>query len=408
MFINFLLKPLPKNKSGNLIRFFLIFLCLWSFAVIAGLSPSVIRSVTMFTFVAGGMCLNRDTNIFHTLLVSILLILLFEPSFLFDVGFQLSYVSLFAILWLQPIFAKLWYPKIWLTKQFWNILTVSFAAQIGAFPLSIYYFHQFPGSFFLTNLVIFPALFVIMSLGVFVVILAVIDFVPSWPMLALEYTIRFLNYIISWIASFGQLIIRDIPLNVCTTASLYLVIIAFGFWFKKTSFNRILFVLATIVGWQLTLIMTQFYSQRQCEMVVFQNTKNSILTERNGKKVSILCNPEILKEINEHRVLKPYLLANFCKIAKTGKIRNVEYFSGKKILIIDSTGITPKTSYPEILLIRQSPKINLNRLLQDFHPKVIIADGSNFKSYVHLWKTTCRKEKIPFHATAEKGFFKLE
>ena len=172
LFITFLLRPLPKNKYGNWIRLLAILLGLWGFAIIAGLSPSVIRSATMFSFVAIGMNLKRSTNIFHTLLVSLFIILLFKPSFLFDVGFQLSYLSLFFILWIQPLLSKIWIPKNKILRYFWDILTVSFAAQIGALPLSIYYFHQFPGLFFVTNIIILPFLSIIMGLGVFVMTLA--------------------------------------------------------------------------------------------------------------------------------------------------------------------------------------------------------------------------------------------
>ena len=63
---------------------------------------------------------------------------------------------------------------------------------------------------------------------------------------------------------------------------------------------------------------------------------------------------------------------------------------------------------PEIVLLIQSPKINLKRLISIIKPEQIIADGSNNKSYIQLWKTTCEQEKIPFHATAEKGFYRIE
>jgi competence protein ComEC len=62
----------------------------------------------MFSFVAIGYQLRRSVNVYHTLLVSIFLILLFQPSFLFDVGFQLSYIALFFIIWLQPLLASIW------------------------------------------------------------------------------------------------------------------------------------------------------------------------------------------------------------------------------------------------------------------------------------------------------------
>ena len=170
LFVTFILKPFPNTKRGSFIKLLVILFSLFSFGLIAGLAPSVLRSVTMFSFVAIGMYLRRSTNIFHTLLVSMLLILLVQPSFLFDVGFQLSYLALFFILWLQPLLAKLWTPKYKIANYFWDILTVSFAAQIGTLPLSIYYFHQFPGLFFVTNLVIIPFLSLIMGLGVLVMI----------------------------------------------------------------------------------------------------------------------------------------------------------------------------------------------------------------------------------------------
>ena len=77
------------------------------------------------------------------------------------------------------------------------------------------------------------------------------------------------------------------------------------------------------------------------------------------------------------------------------------------MLIIDSSCIYRKEIHPDILVIIQSPKLNMERLLKTYKPKEIVVDGSNFKSYVKLWEATCRKEKIPFHNTNEKGFYKI-
>jgi competence protein ComEC len=151
LFVTFVLKPIPNNKKGSVLKLIITLSSLWLFGILAGLAPSVVRSVTMFSFVAIGQHLRRSVNIYHTLLVSILLILLVQPSFLFDVGFQLSYLALFFILWFQPLLSRLWKPKNKISNYFWDILSVSFAAQIGTIPLSLYYFHQFPGLFFITN-----------------------------------------------------------------------------------------------------------------------------------------------------------------------------------------------------------------------------------------------------------------
>lgn len=408
LFITFLLKPLPKNKLGNSIRLFTIIICLWGFAILAGLSPSVIRSVTMFSFVAVGLHLKRSTNIFHTLLVSMFLILFFQPSFLFDVGFQLSYLSLFFILWLQPLISNLWMPKNKIATYFWDILTVSFAAQIGAFPLSIYYFHQFPGLFFITNLIIIPFLILIMGLGVLVMVMAAFNFVPILTMRSLEFCIYYLNKIINWVASFEQFIIKDIPINWQALICLYILIIAFVILFKKPTYPKIVFALLSVLLFQSTLFITRWEIQNQQEFIVFNSWKNTLITERNGDKVTVYGNQRTIDKLASNTVLKSYLIANNSSITGINKMQNLYYFNNKKIMVIDSFGVYSKQINPDIIILRQSPKINLERLIQVNQPKLIVADASNYKTTIQLWKSICIKKKIPFHATAEKGFYKVK
>lgn len=408
LFVTFLLKPFPNTRRGSFIKLIIILFSLFSFGLIAGLAPSVLRSVTMFSFVAIGMYLRRSTNIFHTLLVSMLLILLVQPSFLFDVGFQLSYIALFFILWLQPLLAQLWKPKNRIANYFWEILTVSFAAQIGTLPLSIYYFHQFPGLFFVTNLVIIPFLSVIMALGVLVMLLAAFDFVPVFLVKSLEWSISILNKIINTIASLEQFIFRDIPFNWQLLLSLYLLIIATIIWFKKPSFNRLALVLVTVIVLQISYFETHWNIQNQREMVVFNSKKNSMIAERNGENVSLYANDSLLEIASKNKTLSGYLMGNFSRLTTKKNLKNLIYFNGNQILILDSLGVYPKDIRPDIVVFTQSPKINLERFLTATKPKIVVADASNYRNIQKLWKATCLKAKIPFHATGEKGFYRLE
>ena len=408
LFVTFILKPFPNTRRGSFIKLIIILLSLSSFGFMAGLAPSVLRSVTMFSFVAIGMYLRRSTNIFHTLLVSMLLILLFEPSFLFDVGFQLSYVALFFILWLQPLLSQLWMPKTVISKYFWDILTVSFAAQIGAFPLSIYYFHQFPGLFFVTNLVIIPFLSIIMGLGVLVMVLAAFDTIPLFLVQFLEWSIFILNKIINSIASLEQFIIQDIPFNWQLLLSVYVLLIATIIWFKKPSFNRMVLAMLTLIVFQITYFQTHGTVQNQLELVIFNTKKSSLIAERNGENITVYANDSLLKSVSKNKTFTSYSMGNFSSLKAKKKLQNLIYFNGKKILIVDSVAVYPKNSRPDIVVLTQSPKINFERFLQTTKPKMVVADGSNFRTIQKLWKATCLKQKIPFHATGEKGFYRLE
>ncbi|MFE3868116.1 ComEC/Rec2 family competence protein [Flavobacterium sp. LS2P90] len=408
LFVTFILKPLPNTKRGSFIKLLIILASLFIFGVIAGLAPSVVRSVTMFSFVAIGNHLRRGDNIYHTLLVSVLIILLFEPSFLFDVGFQLSYIALFFIIWLQPLLASLWLPKNKIAKYIWDILTVSFAAQIGTLPLSIYYFHQFPGLFFVTNLVIIPLLSIIMVLGVLVMVLAAFGYVPSFLAKPLEWSIYYLNKIINSIASLEQFIIHNISFNYSLLTSSYLFLIALIIWFKKPNFNKLTLVLITIIIMQISFLHTRYSVQNQQELVIFNLKRNTLITERNGNDVSLYANDSILKISRKNTILNSYLVGNFSKLKTKKRIQNIAFFNGRKILILDSLGMYPKNTKPDILLLTQSPKINLERLFQTVKPRIVLADASNYKTIQKLWKATCMKQKIPFHATGEKGFYKLD
>jgi competence protein ComEC len=407
LFITFLLKPFPNTKTGSLLKLLIVVISLWLFGILAGLAPCVIRSVTMFSFVAIGMYLRRTVNIYNTLLVSVLLILLIEPSFLFDIGFQLSYVALFFIIWFQPLLKSIWDPKNKVKIYFWDIITVSFAAQIGTLPMTIYYFHQFPGLFFITNLIILPALTIILALGVLVMTLASFDFVWLPMMKLLQWTIWLLDETISWIASFDSFIIKDISLTSFLMISLYLLIITWIIYFKKPNFVKFTIGLSTIILVQFFLFQAKYSNEKASEFIVFTKSKISIITERKGSKINLYSNDSILKNVDDNLAIKSYLIANFCSIDKKQTVSNLYYFKGKKILVLDSSAVYLNNEKPDILILTNSPKVSLERIFKSWKPEQVVVDASNFKSYIKIWKATCVKEKIPFHATAEKGFYKL-
>ncbi len=404
LFVNFILKPIPNTRKGSILKLMLILISLSLFGILAGLAPSIVRSVTMFSFVAIGQHLRRSVNIYHTILVSMLLILLFQPSFLFDVGFQLSYTALFFIIWLQPLLASIWTPKPRVLKYIWGILTVSFAAQIGTLPLSIYYFHQFPGLFFITNLVVIPLLGCIMLLGLLVMTLASFHFTPIYLVKPFEWSIYSLNTFIEKIASFEQFIIKDIPFNSYLLLSTYLLIFSGIIWFKKPNFNRLAFTLVAIIICQIAYIQSQYKIEQQSEWIVFNVKRNTLITKRKGKKVTIYSSASILQK---NLALKSYLLGNFSSSRNVSQIKNLYFFNGNKILLLDSVGLYSKNIHPDIIVLTQSPKINMDRLLTTLKPKMVVADASNYKTTLKSWELSCRKQKIPFHVTAEKGYYKL-
>ena len=190
----------------------LTILLIWGFAFVTGLSISVLRSAIMFSFIAIGTVIKHKISIYNTIALSAFVILLINPLFLFDVGFQLSYVAVIGIITIQPKIYNLIYVKNKYINHAWNITAVSIAAQISTLPISIYYFHQFPVYALLSNLFVIYLATALLVLGIIAILISFIPqllFIVYW---ILHPVIYLLNLIVE--------IVAELP--IATINSLYI------------------------------------------------------------------------------------------------------------------------------------------------------------------------------------------
>jgi len=402
-----LLKPIGRfRKHGELAQVIIILSLMWGFAFITGLSASVVRSVVMFSFVMAGQFFNRNTNIYNSLAVSMLVLLLAKPMFLFDVGFQLSYIAVFAIVWLQPFYTKARISKYKAVNYVTDTLLISLAAQIGVLPLSLYYFHQFPLLFLLANLIVIPLSNVILVTGLIVLLLNFIaPPVAVFIGRLLEWMIMVMNGFIKWVASFDNLVLKDIPFTLLLNIALYAILILGVLWLYKKSFLRTATFLISILLFQGAYTSTVTDANNGSELIVFNNRKGTLLAQKDSRNIIAQSNDSLALESH---VLRDYSKGSFADSIRIQPLQQLVFHKGTRIFIMDSTGIYKPGMKPDILLLTHSPKINFDRVLKEMQPKQVLADATNYKSYVARWAATCEKKKIPFHATAEKGSFRIE
>ena len=408
LILNFIFKPLERIKNGRFLKMFLLVLLLWIYAIIAGLSASVIRAVLMFSILAVGINLNRTTNIYFTLVVSLLVLLLVNPYYLFDVGFQLSYAAVFSIVIFQPIFQSYWYSKNRIVQFYWNLITVSVAAQLGVLPISLYYFHQFPGLFILANLLIIPFLGIILIGGIIVFGLALSNVLPM--VLAKSYfqLIELMNGVIHWISAQESYLITEISFDKWMLTTLFIVIISTAFYLKQPHPHFLKMLLLAIIGFQLVLVMTKWKTENTDEIVIFHKNKHSIIGKKIGSQIVFFTNLDTTA-LNKEQFIKSYRIGSSIQGSTIQPSKNIFSFHNKIVLVVDESGIYNVNKLkPEIVILRNSPKINLERMIDYLNPKLVIADGSNYSSYANLWKATCLKRKTPFHHTGQKGAYILK
>ena len=404
--LSFLLRPLERfSRKGRLAHFIIVLTLLWCFAFLAGLSASVVRSVVMFTFICIGQYFNRNGSIYNSLAVSALVLLMCRPAFLFDAGFQLSYLAVISIVALEPFYKRL-RTKYRTANYVSDTLLVSLTAQIGVLPLSLYYFNQFPLLFLLANLIIIPLSNIVLCAGIVVLLL---NFIWADAAIAigkaLEFIVLAMNGFIDWIASFEGMVLRDIPFTLLLNLALYGVICIGIMWLYKRSYRRTAAFLCATFIFQCIYAVTAIGSTLDEEFVVFHNRKNTSLSIKNNSNITVYSTDSLALQSAD---IIAYNKANFNQSLALRPVQNMLWFGQQKILVIDNNALYDPNMRPDILILTQSPKLNLDRVINDLKPKQIIADGTNRKYLVSFWAATCQKQKIPFHATAEKGFYSIK
>lgn len=405
--LTLLLRPLNRfQRRGELLQLFLIIALLWGFAFITGLSASVVRSVVMFSIILIGQYANRNTNIYNSLALSMLLLLLAKPMFLFDVGFQLSYIAVFAIVWLQPIYKKARVSKYLAVNYAIDTVLISLAAQISVLPLSLYYFNQFPLLFLVANLVVIPLSNVILVLGLVVLLLNFIA-PPAAIFLghALEWLIVAMNGFIAWISSFDKLVLKDIPFTLLLNLSLYAILILMVLWLFQKSYVRTAALLVSVLIFQGIYTVTVWDSKSHDELIVFNNWNTSLIAAKKDSRITVYSNDSLALQ---SPVVKSYRKGSFADAIAIKPLQNLLWHDGNRVLVIDSTASYSPAMKPDVLVLVHSPKVNLERMLSELKPKQVVADATSYKSYIARWAATCHKQKIPFHATAQKGSFRIE
>jgi len=295
--LNFILLPLNKKKYGNRIKTVLIIICLYGYAVITGLSPSVVRAATMFSIVQIAGIFERKPVIYNSIFASAFYILLISPNALFHIGFQLSYIAVMGIISLQKTLSSLYLPPNKTSKYFWELSTVSFAAQLATFPISIYYFHQFPSYFLVANLVVIPFIFILL-IGLLLLILThSIPWIGDGITWMVDTLISWLLNITETMSRLPKATIKGLYISEVVLILLYLVILLCIAGISNK--NRRLLHLSGYVSIILlgVLIVEAYKNETRSKILQFDYKNTPIIVLYEGRKQTIIL-PE--KERENH------------------------------------------------------------------------------------------------------------
>ena len=263
---------LKRRRWGKIVLVLVIITALWFFALITGLSPSVMRASTMFSFVLIGQTLSRNSNVYNSLAISAFILLFINPSLIFNIGFQLSYCAVLGIVILQPRLHNLMRSRLWLVDKISGLVAVSIAAQLAIFPLSLYYFHQFPVYFWLTNIIVIPLATLILYSGFLFFIFSFQPIIAGFIGKVLALLISGMNVSVETIREFPLSIIDGINVSGAESLSLYCIVIFTSLLLIRKKSAFFLPVLGSILL-LLSINLYQLYGMLSQKSAVLYNIK---------------------------------------------------------------------------------------------------------------------------------------
>ncbi len=273
--LGLLCKPLEKSGSSRIIKSILILCALWFYSLLCGMTPSILRATVMFSFIVVGSSLGQQGNIFNNLAGSAFFLLVFNPNILADVGFQLSYLAVGGIVAIQPVL----YQKLNLRNRFldsiWNLVSVSVAAQLATCPLGLYYFHQFPNSFILSNLLIIPITTVILYLLIVLMSFSLLPVLATFLGKLIFFLIRLSNSIAIMISNLPYSFTEGIQISFFQSFLLFILLSS---------------VVLYLISKRATLLLIGMGSTMA---ILSENTYHKIISN-NQNKLIIYCIPNHL------------------------------------------------------------------------------------------------------------------
>lgn len=405
-FLNFCLAFLDRNRHLRIFKFVIVCSLIWLFALITGLSPSVVRAAIMITIFITAKTFAKNTNSYNILAFAAFCQLIYNPFLIMNVGFQLSYISVFGLIYIQPKIYKWIYVKNKLLNKVWELVALSLAAQLVTFPLCIYYFHQFPVYFLLGNLFISIPLLFIMILGL-VVLLPWTDYL--YPIV--EWIIVFTNAVLKWISNLPYATFSSVWISVFELILLVLALGLFVYALAKYKKRFLIASLSVYFIYQSLVVFGDWKLLNQQKLIFFTLRKNYAAAFIKGSKVILLTNLKVddknyqffvqpaLEKYQANRIefislKKDTILKDFIKR------RHQIIFNNYRILLIDSLLDYKKiktTGNFSTLWLTGNNRFKLENIPPGVTYKSVIIDATNKDYKIDEFKQFMINKKVEVH-----------
>lgn len=420
VFITFLVGKVRTNKLGGYLFMVIAIMIIWLYAMITGLSASVFRAACMFSILSIADATSNRRNINNSLGVAAFVLLLVNPQYLFQVGFQLSFLAVFGIVYLCPrIYDQLKVDNYVLDK-IWAISSVSLAAQISTAPLSLFYFHQFPTYFLISNLIVIPAAFIILLLGLPMLAIGAFSTVGgeliAW---VLTKIIALLNWLVQHIEALPASKLDWLMTTPLETLLIYCAMIAILWTFQYRTFSSLAVAAACLLLFFGSKTFHQYQTLQKEQLVIYELKDQLALDFVSGGQARLVVRDSVtdlslLKfQLDPNRLNEGLLpiesdLVSFEQVFQ-GTLLKGWVWQGLRILYAGERLQNFEFTDPiktHVLLVSKNAirKEQLSKFEYDY----LVFDANCSRWYLRIMKAYCDEHGIKAHFISSDGYWSYD
>ena len=412
---SFLLGFLNRKKWQKTLKQLLLLALIWCYALVAGLSPSILRASLMISFVIIGEMIHRKGFVINSIAASAFVLLCVNPYNLFEIGFQLSYAAVVGIVVLQrPIYS--WFViKNKLLDKVWEITAVALAAQIATIPFTLFYFNQFSTYFVLSNLFMTPISFIVVISGMVLLLVSWIPYLNTLVGYLVWGAVYVMNWVVAKIESIPGSIIKGLYINDFEFAILLVALLLLLLTFMLRKRRLFIAMLASMLLMMVSVTVRIYGSENQKGMTVFSLRKHTAVDFVRGGEHLLLADSTLmtdestvdysLKGAWSKRSLSfhPQVIGfeedyanDYCC-----KKSNLVAFGGKLMALWDEEySCKDSLDYRlpvDYLLVfgRQNPDVQ--SVVNNYDPKMLLVDGSVPRYLADKWISQAQALGIPYY-----------
>lgn len=398
-----------KNKKIKIAKFIFIFLCIWLFAFITGLSAACVRAAILFSLLNFGKLNKEHVSNLNLLAGAALLQILLDPNNVFDIGFQLSYLAMLGLfIFYKPIYALYYHPNK-LIDWTWQLWSASIAAQIFTVPLSIYYFGNFPTYFLFANIFAIPLSAVILWLSIALIPLSLIPFIAKligYITSIVIYVFIQLTYFFSNLP-FGKL--SNLYITKYQLLLLFMAVLCLMFFVIK---KQVKLVIVCLILFLTTILMSYYINIKQLqkdEIILYAVPKNFVVGINKNEHQFLISKDTIQEKTfsfsikNSHRIFR---IADYKTYLLNDTTNNIIY-SKNELLVIENKSFyflnhenTRKIFSPKLnidyLVLSDNCFLNIEYIQSNFDYKQLVISSDNNIKHQNIYRKILNENKIQY------------